>query len=94
VIHNFWKCPECGWVGLNEDGHCRQFDEHPDGARIPLLAVVLVDFEDFDDLLDVAKDMRPYVPDYFAEKWKHDEQINRADFVAGAALASTRKEQR
>jgi hypothetical protein len=38
----FWECPECAWVGLSEDGHCRQFDEHPDGPRIPLRTVTLV----------------------------------------------------
>lgn len=32
-----WECPECGWVGYSVDGHCRQFDEHPDGPRIPLV---------------------------------------------------------
>jgi hypothetical protein len=37
-----WRCPECGWVGFNEDGHCRQFDEHPNGPRIPLEAAQYV----------------------------------------------------
>jgi hypothetical protein len=32
-----WECSECGWVGYSVDGHCRQFDEHPDGPRIPLV---------------------------------------------------------
>jgi hypothetical protein len=29
----------------------------------------------FVELLEVAEDMRSYVPDYFAEKWKHDEGL-------------------
>lgn len=27
--------------------------------------------------LELAEDMRAYVPDYFAEKWKHDEGMER-----------------
>lgn len=29
-------------------------------------------------LLEAAEDMRPYVPDYFAKKWEHDEALARA----------------
>lgn len=34
--------------------------------------------EAFADLYEEALDMRSYVPDYFAEKWKHDEALERA----------------
>jgi hypothetical protein len=34
--------------------------------------------EAFRDLLDEAKDMRAYVPEQFAKKWKHDEALERA----------------
>jgi hypothetical protein len=37
---------------------------------------------EFVELLDEAKDMRSYVPDYFAKKWKHDEALERAIAVA------------
>jgi hypothetical protein len=30
------------------------------------------------ELLEDARDMRSYVPDYFAEKWRHDEALERA----------------
>lgn len=30
------------------------------------------------DLLGVAEDMRPYVPEYIAVKWEHDEGLERA----------------
>lgn len=32
----------------------------------------------FKDLLEGAEDMRPYVSDYFAEKWGHDGYLERA----------------
>jgi hypothetical protein len=40
----------------------------------------------FQDLLEQAEDMRPYVPDYFAKKWHHDEALDRARAVLTAAL--------
>ena len=33
------------------------------------------------DLLEEAQDMRSYVPEYFAKKWKHDEALDRARAV-------------
>lgn len=35
------------------------------------------------DLLEVAEDMRPYVPDYFAKKWDHDAGLARARAALG-----------
>jgi hypothetical protein len=32
----------------------------------------------YEELLDLAMDMRSYVPEYFAEKWKHDEGLSAA----------------
>lgn len=34
--------------------------------------------EAFDELWEVATDMRPYVPDYFAAKWHHDRDLAAA----------------
>lgn len=52
-----WRCPECEWVGYSVDGHCRQFDEHPDGPRIPLESVEYVSIDDlgFNDLMRIAE---------------------------------------
>lgn len=41
-VIGLWRCPICEWVGYSVDGHCRQFDEHPDGPRIPLESVEYV----------------------------------------------------
>lgn len=35
------------------------------------------------DLYEDAQDMRSYVPDYFAKKWKHDEALARAATALG-----------
>jgi hypothetical protein len=32
----------------------------------------------FAELLEGAQDMRSYVPDYFANKWRHDEALGAA----------------
>lgn len=29
------------------------------------------------DAVDLAAEMRPYVPDYFADKWAHDDELER-----------------
>jgi hypothetical protein len=47
------------------------------------------------DLLEEARDMRSYVPEYFAKKWKHDEALERAAMAIGpygAATAQTGKD--
>lgn len=44
-------------------------------------------FAAFNELLDGAEDMRPYVSDYFAEKWGHDEYLSNAR----AAIAAYRE---
>lgn len=36
------------------------------------------------DALEGMQDMRPYVPEYFAEKWNHDTYIERAKTALGS----------
>lgn len=63
---NLWRCPDCEWVGISEDGHCRQFDEHPDGPRIPLEPVVYVPKEALDATEEYAKEGWAWLDDALA----------------------------
>lgn len=54
-------------------------------ARTPTGSVQLANYTDvarlrdaLQDALEGLEDMRPYVPDYFADKWDHDDYIDRA----------------
>ena len=43
---------------------------------------------EFARLLEVANDMRPYVADFFAKKWEHDEALERARAFEPEAVAA------
>jgi hypothetical protein len=43
-----------------------------------LQALDVVSAEKYRQLFEAAEDMRSYVPDYFAEKWGHDEALRAA----------------
>jgi hypothetical protein len=55
-----------------------------------LLATVKALREGLEDALDGMRDMRPYVFEYFAEKWDHDAYIKRAEDLL-ARLEGTEK---
>jgi len=55
-----------------------------------LLTTVKVLREGLEDALDGMRDMRPYVFEYFAEKWDHDAYIRRAEELL-AQLEGTEK---
>jgi hypothetical protein len=55
-----WRCRVCGWVGYSVDGHCRQFDEHPDGPRIALESVEYVSAEQLQEALEALKQIRDH----------------------------------
>ena len=54
----------------------RTLDDFPARAACPEGEAGLR--EALTDLLEVAEDMRAYVPEYFATKWEHDEGLARA----------------
>lgn len=47
--------------------------------------------EAFAALLEEARDMRSYVPDYFAKKWHHDEALEAAQTALGIISCVTGK---
>ncbi len=76
-------CPECCQEGYAPHLYTakprRSLADDP--AAVPL--------SDFKALLEEAEDMRTYVDDYFAEKWGHDEALEKARAVVSAAEGDT-----
>lgn len=96
VLRSEWAAAEARCEALeNEAAAAMATARHMEQARDRFRAERDALQEAFDDLLEVATDMRPYVPDYFAQKWHHDDDLEKARaFRASLDAAGGRYPQR